>query len=1255
MSKVFEIAFQLGGTITNEMRNAFREAGNMMDDMQGSVSSANKAFKVAGAAGAAAVGAIATGLASAVKAADEYSSAMNQIQASTGASTEEMAELKEISKNLYNQNLGEDFNDLAEAIGQARQVTELQGKDLEVATANAIAYRDVFGEEVSQSIKATDTMMKNFGITSEQAYNLMAQGAQNGLNKSDELIDSANEYAPYFAQLGFSANDMFDTFSTGLQNGAFNLDKVGDAVKEFNIRAKDGSKSTMEAYADLGLEGDKLTQVFAEGGPAAQKAFSEVVNAIAAVKDPAEQNALAVSLFGTQAEDLEINVIKSLGNVKSQFDMTKDTMESIKDVKYDSIGMAIQGIGRQLYTGFVIPIGEALLPAFQKFSSYLSGAIPKITSFVKDKFSSFKETFKSVGDSMKPFKDGFVSYGNVIRTVAGGLKNIFVTVAPFIRQALGGVVNFVKSVIGQISTFWAQNGAQIAQSVKNVFNIIKTVISFVMPLVLVIIRSVWSSIKGVITGALNVIMGAVKVFSGIFTGDFKKMWEGVKQIFKGAVSLVWNIFNLMFYGKILGGIKALAKLGISHMKGMWSSIKGFFVNGAKSIGDKVTNVATKIRNGFTTAKNAAIDLAKEMWNGVKKWFDKIVQGAKDLPGKIGKGIKSMAGKALDGVVAMGNKLLTGLGKIINGVINGLNAVGDKLGISSKISPWNVPKYAKGTDSHPGGPAVLGDGGGRELFRTPDGQVGLSPAKDTMMYLPRGTQVIPHRETAKVLAQTKNAGAEQIPKYAKGTGVKDALSKGVDWVKNAGSSALSWAASGINKAKNVAKDVMDVIMDPTKAFDWIMSKFNISAPDGVTGYWEKIGASSFSMIKDKALSWLSEKISIFQASQGGGAGFGDYSPYTGDFNKISNNMGVYDYLYDLGKQIVAKFKSEFPSLYISNGKRNSSQTKAGTTSDHVYGLGLDLARGGISDMGYYKMAQSVAGHPYLTYAIGSDMWNPGNSSSFKKFPYGGHMNHLHLSAKKPADAKKAGGNASGGGKVGGSAKAWVDDIKRAYRQIYGGEISADGLAQVLEQIQTESSGNAKVSQGIIDVNSRNGSGGAKGLLQFIQSTFDNYKLRGYEDIWNGYHQLLALFNVKDWYNAITRAGPGKGWSPRSGRVKPYERGGDVRTNNPILVGENGPEILAGRSGSRVFNTRNTQQVLKNIEDYANGDAASTQNSKTIHLNIDYAPVIQAPTSGGIDMQSILQALADDHINFKKMIKKVLSDIERDNINVSFESL
>lgn len=118
-NKVFEIAFQLGGTVTSSMRQAFREARESMGNVSESSSVANKALgalKIGGAVAVAAVGAVAAGMSAAVTATDDYNNAMNQLQASTGASAEEMKEIKEISKTLYNQNLGEDFNDLAISI-----------------------------------------------------------------------------------------------------------------------------------------------------------------------------------------------------------------------------------------------------------------------------------------------------------------------------------------------------------------------------------------------------------------------------------------------------------------------------------------------------------------------------------------------------------------------------------------------------------------------------------------------------------------------------------------------------------------------------------------------------------------------------------------------------------------------------------------------------------------------------------------------------------------------------------------------------------------------------------------------------------------------------------------------------------------------------------------------------------------------------------------------------------------------------------
>lgn len=864
-ANIFEFEFQLGGTITPEMKRAFDQARQSMGGLEKQSKISMKSIKAGAAVAVTAFVAVGAAIGKVVASAGEYQSAMQQIQASTGVSAKEMQEIKEISKNLYNENLGEDFNDLAEAVTTARQVTQLQGKDLQEVTEKAILYRDVFGEDITQSIKASDTMMKNFGITADQAYNLLAQGAQKGLNKSDELIDSANEYAPYYKTLGFSANEMFDSFSNGLKNGAFNLDKVGDAVKEFNIRAKDGSKSSAEAFMALGLDAQKMTDTFAKGGPGAKKAFKEVATALAEMKDPAEQNAVAVQLFGTQAEDLEMNVITSMANIKKEFDGTKKTMEEIKDVKYDTLGAAFQGIGRQLYTGFVLPLGDALLPTLQTLSSYASTAIPKVAGFFKTSFGKVKETITTVSKSFGGIKSGLSSYINVLKTVFEGAKSTISIFAPYVKSALGGVFLFVKTAIKSVANFWQENGAQIMQAVRNVFSVVQAVIGFVMPFILIIVKSVWGNIKGVITGALNIIMGVIKIFAGLFTGDFKKMWEGAKQIFAGAISGIWNLFNLMFYGKILGGIRAVGKLAVGGIRNMWGSIKNFFASGVTSANQKVVDFAHAVGNGFRTAKTKAVDIVKEIWSSVKNYFGKIVDGAKALPGKMGAGIKNNAKKALSGITSMGNDLLVGIGKIVNGVINGLNWAGGKIGIDAKLPNWTVPQYARGTDGHPGGLAVLGDGGGSELFRTPNGKVGLSPAKDTLMNLPKGTQVIPHRQTAQILASIS-------PKYEFGTGVKNAFNTGTDWLSGAYDSTKSAVSSAAGTVADVASDTMDYLSSPKKLFAKILEKFNVSASiPGVNGYMAKIAKGGFNFVKDGAMDWIKDKLPSFGSQMGNVSG------------------------------------------------------------------------------------------------------------------------------------------------------------------------------------------------------------------------------------------------------------------------------------------------------------------------------------------------------------------------------------------------
>lgn len=483
---------------------------------------------------------------------NEYGSSLTNLQAATGATAKEMAGLKSEITDLYKQNMGDSWSDLASAMTTAKQITGQMGSELKQTTGLAVAYRDVFGEDVTVSIKTADTMMKNFGINSSEAYNLMAQGAQKGLNKSGELLDSANEYSVYFQSLGFSANEMFDIFATGLEKGAFNLDKVGDAMKEFGIRSKDGSKSSAEGFQALGLNATKMTNAFAEGGPTAQKAFGEVMAALEKMKDPVKMNAAAVSLFGTQAEDMEKDVIAALGSARSQFDMTKNTMEQINKIKYESPAQAMKGIGRLVETSVLVPIADKLLPKLSEFGQWFKDHTPQIEAGINKAFKKGTKALKSFGKTIGWVKEN----ADWLVPVMGGL-----TAAIVAQKVIGTVSKMYKAwsavtkgmTIAQVALNFALNANPIGLIVIAIGLLVAAGIALYKNWDTVKLKlqqfgawldsfpfgkALMDNIRSIIAGAKEYFSGLVLFFKSVFKGDWEGAWKGIVQAFKAQFSMI---------------------------------------------------------------------------------------------------------------------------------------------------------------------------------------------------------------------------------------------------------------------------------------------------------------------------------------------------------------------------------------------------------------------------------------------------------------------------------------------------------------------------------------------------------------------------------------------------------------------------------------------------------------------------------------------------------------------------------------------
>lgn len=307
--------------------------------------------------------------------ATNYQDALTKIANATGAADDEMVKFEKTLKNVYKAGYGESYEDVADAIALIdQQLENLSPEELEDVTESALVLRDTFEYDVGESVRAVDTLMKNFGLTSQQAFDYITYGAQNGLDFSGELLDTINEYAPQFQLLGLSAENMFDIFASGAQAGAWNLDKIGDAVKELGIRVREDSEESRNALGKLGLNADTVAAAFAAGGDEAANAFQRILEGLRAMDDPLEQSKVGVQLFGTMWEDLGPEVITQLDSIRGSAEDASNSIESLKQQKMDDFSTQLEQTKRQAEE-LGVEIGLQLLPVAQSLMGMISDLV----------------------------------------------------------------------------------------------------------------------------------------------------------------------------------------------------------------------------------------------------------------------------------------------------------------------------------------------------------------------------------------------------------------------------------------------------------------------------------------------------------------------------------------------------------------------------------------------------------------------------------------------------------------------------------------------------------------------------------------------------------------------------------------------------------------------------------------------------------------------------------------------------------------
>lgn len=273
---------------------------------------------------AALVGLIATGL----KVSSDIENSATKMKNALGLPTEEAERFEKIAKDVYSAGYGEDLAASFDAVTLAQQkFGDSAETDIEKAVIAASKLEKTFGVDYSASLSSAKTLMTNFGLSSEEAFDFIAKGMQEGLDGSGDFLESINEYSTQFANGGADAGQFFSVMSSGFQEGMLGTDRAADAFKEFRVRIEDGSATTAEALEQIGL-GEEFTESLARGEISAIDAFGTVIERLNATDNSAIQMQAGVGLIGTQFEDLGTKAALALNTTEKDIDDLKDTMSN---------------------------------------------------------------------------------------------------------------------------------------------------------------------------------------------------------------------------------------------------------------------------------------------------------------------------------------------------------------------------------------------------------------------------------------------------------------------------------------------------------------------------------------------------------------------------------------------------------------------------------------------------------------------------------------------------------------------------------------------------------------------------------------------------------------------------------------------------------------------------------------------------------------------------------------------------------------
>nr|DAT86673.1 MAG TPA: minor tail protein [Caudoviricetes sp.] len=626
-----------------------------------------------------------------VNQATELDDAMAKFQAQTGASSNEMNKFKDIARDVWSNNFGEDVSDVADMMARVKQ--QMQGisdVDLKNVTEDLITLRDVYGMDENETLRGAKQLMEQFGISSEKAFDLIAKGAQNGLDYSGELGDNIAEYAGKFKQAGYSAEEYLQTITNGVKSGSYNLDKAHDAVNEITTRMSDGTiEGALDSFNDKTKE---VFKAYKEGGATQKDVQDAIIQDIKETTNQQEALNKASIAFGTMGEDFNLKFITSLSSVGDEYNNVAGTMDKVKAIANGGLKNALSGLGRAFLDSFT-PIGELITPI-------LSGIIVLITLAIQ----GIQQGFAKVGEVISSVFGSIDTSGitNIVNQVSKVLKPAFdevkkaieqmkVALEPIAKEILGKIGSAIQNVVNQAQKILSVVGPPILAIIKK---IIQTVIGMipVITSILSIVGSVVSGIISFISMVISYIGSAISTILSIIMPIVQIIASIISNIWSLIVTIATNIWSKIseVVSAIIQFVSGLFQSISSVFENIWNVIKGVFDN----VGNIVQNVIDIIDSSFAGVKDTISNVFDDVWSKVRIVMDKVGNKISNVLHGIQNawsGLKGFVGGVFSGIEGAVSSLVGSVKGMVNGVIGGINGA---ISIINKIPGVNIGKIPK---------------------------------------------------------------------------------------------------------------------------------------------------------------------------------------------------------------------------------------------------------------------------------------------------------------------------------------------------------------------------------------------------------------------------------------------------------------------------------------------------------------------------------------------------------------------------------